>query len=344
MNTSATRCTVLMPVYNSEPYLVEAIQSILTQTFQDFHLLIIDDGSTDGSLEIARSFTDERITVLSNETNQGLVATLNQGLASIQTEYIARMDADDIAVPDRLERQITMMDAHPEIGLCGGYFEKFFPDSIPIKRQVVRPALTRDGIRFQLLLSNAFGHFTVMIRRAVLLQHRLIYSAAYPYAEDYELWTRFGQCTGIANIPHILAYYRVHGTASSVRFQEQQEHSAQRVRIQQAMHLGLEIRTEDRAIYDQLLALSFTGGVSELHVASRLLDELYRFGVEQLHQPRLLVLQWLNRYWYSACSRSAHHGLTIFWIYCSQPYGLKVRTRRTVKLLYYCLKRSNNTS
>lgn len=335
--TPEPRCTVLMPVYNGERYLAEAVQSILDQTFHDFRLLIIDDGSTDRSLELARSFTDARITLACNETNQGVAATLNRGLASIQTDYIARMDADDIALPDRLERQIAFMDGHPDIGLCGGYHQKFFPDDITGHTIMMRHALTHDEIRFRLLFQCTFGHSTIVLRRAVLQQHRLTYSTDHPYAEDYELWTRLVQCTRMANIPCLLVRYRVHAASSSQRFRQQQSQSCRWIRFQYAATLGLNIRVDDRAVYDPLLDRMFEGSLPELRAAGRLLGELHRAGVGQMGQSRHLVLRWLNRYWYPACAQSASAGLAAWWIYCSQPFGWAVYPSRTAKLLYRCL-------
>jgi len=116
--------TVLMPVYNGGPFLRSAIESILNQDFSDFDFLIIDDGSTDGSHEIAASYADPRIRLESNGRNLGLIATLNRGLDLARGTYVARMDADDIAFPDRLSKQLTFMEAHPEIGLCGTWYER----------------------------------------------------------------------------------------------------------------------------------------------------------------------------------------------------------------------------
>ena len=110
-----------MPVYNGERYLREAIDSILNQTFKDFEFLIINDGSTDLSVEIIESYADKRISLAHNGQNLGLITTLNRGFDLACGEYIARMDCDDISLPDRLEKQVVFMDNHPEIGICGSW-------------------------------------------------------------------------------------------------------------------------------------------------------------------------------------------------------------------------------
>lgn len=333
------RCTVLLPVYNGEAYLAEAIQSILRQTFQDFELLILDDGSTDGSVALARASDDARIRLEASATNQGMVTTLNRGLAMLQGEYIARMDADDIAAPDRLARQVAFLDEHPEVGMCGGYFRRFSPEHSG-RTGLEQPALGHDAIQFQLLFRSGICHSSVMMRREVLQKHGLAYSGAYPCAEDYELWVRLGRVTRLANIPHRLIDYRVHGAGISGRRGAEQRHSARRIRRLQAANLGLVIRPEDELLYDQLLARALAGGAAELQTAAHYLALLEGIGTEQLNIPRRLVLRRLNDYWYHACRHAAHQGLPIFRLYCSHPFGWATRPQRMGKLLLHCLRRS----
>jgi glycosyltransferase involved in cell wall biosynthesis len=113
------KITVLMSVFNGERFLRGAIESILSQTYKDFEFLIIDDGSTDASTNIIASYRDSRIRSLRSERNLGLAASLNQGLASSTGQYVARMDADDISLPNRLARQVGFMQTHPHVGACG---------------------------------------------------------------------------------------------------------------------------------------------------------------------------------------------------------------------------------
>ena len=119
------KVTVLMPVYNGEKYLKEAITSILLQTFDDFEFLIINDGSSDASVDIIQSFRDPRIRLVHNDTNIGLIATLNKGLKLAHGKYVARMDQDDISLPRRLEKQTYFMDNNPDVGVCGTWIKLF---------------------------------------------------------------------------------------------------------------------------------------------------------------------------------------------------------------------------
>src|ERR1017187_7276972 len=125
MKNNSPYITVLMPVYNAAPFLREAIDSILNQTFKNFELLIINDGSTDNCEEIILTYKDPRIRYIKNETNIKLISTLNKGIKLSKGKYIVRMDADDISFPDRIEKQVNYMETNPAIALCGTWFSSF---------------------------------------------------------------------------------------------------------------------------------------------------------------------------------------------------------------------------
>ncbi len=199
------KVSVLLPVYNAATYLREAVESILGQSFTDFEFLIINDGSTDASEEIIESYLDSRIRYIKNEKNIGLVATLNRGIELATGEYIARMDADDISLPERFARQVAYMDQHPEVGACGTAFQ-FFGDSEYISRN---PEDFRQA--FTLLSNNSsLGHPTSMIRRSVLMQHHIRYEEEYEYAADFAFWIRISQVSYLSSLPDVLLRYRWH--------------------------------------------------------------------------------------------------------------------------------------
>lgn len=214
------KVTVLMSVYNGEKYLKEAVDSILNQTFTDFEFLITNDASTDKSMEILRSYNDSRIKIVSNEKNLGLTKSLNKGLSLAKGEYIARMDADDISDPYRLEKQVYFLDMHPEIGILGTQYRLFDSNSRNSKIMVVPTCDVQ--IRWNLLFKCTFAHPTVMIRKNVLLVNKLKYDEAFFVAEDYELWTRLLKYTRGANLKECLLQYRIHSTNASVEHRKKQ--------------------------------------------------------------------------------------------------------------------------
>jgi len=219
MNTigyvDARRVTVLMPVYNAARYLREAIDSILSQSVQDFEFLIIDDRSQDDSRTIIESYDDSRIRLVCNSQHLGIVETLNRGLALASEEFVARMDADDVSVPDRLEKQCRFLDSNPEVGLVGGAVDLI--DRAGKVRRHCRYPLSDGVIRWQLLFQTAFAHPAVMIRKSVLDAASLRYRQEASHAEDSDLWLRLAEHTRLANLAETVLRYRIHEGAVTAR-------------------------------------------------------------------------------------------------------------------------------
>ncbi len=241
-----------MPVYNGEAFVREAVRSILSQTFTDFELLAIDDGSADASAATLESFADPRIRLVRNEANLGLIATLNRGIELAQGDYVLRMDCDDLSLPKRLQRQVEFMDAHPEVGVCGVWYLEF-GDRV---RRTTRCARDHDSIRCGTLFNPVVGHPTVILRRELLLKHGLRYDAEFLHAEDYRLWAEALRYCRFANIPEVLLHYRLHsGQVTSVHAQQQME-SAGRVRRALLQELGLEPTPDEFEVHQMLSALT----------------------------------------------------------------------------------------
>jgi glycosyltransferase involved in cell wall biosynthesis len=206
--------SVVMSVYNEEAYVAAAIESILNQTFKDFEFIIIDDGSADGTADIIRTYekTDSRIKAIRQE-NRGLIAVLNRGCKLSQGKYIARMDADDISLPTRFEKQFEFLEQHPEVGVVGTwtmvYKNRIFDH---IWQTPKCPELIPWGLFFK----TAVIHGSVMMRPHVLASAGYYRSRAL-YVEDYDLWARLVDRTKFANIPEALYVYNIgHGNICSI--------------------------------------------------------------------------------------------------------------------------------
>lgn len=201
--------SVVMPAYNAEKYLREAIDSILAQTYEDFEFIIINDGSTDRTKEIIQSYTDTRIIYLENERNSGICVTLNKGLEAARGRYIARMDSDDISFPERFAVQVDYMDKHPELGVAGSLVERFYDDDISY-HDFPPSETNKYKCRADLLFSTCVAHPATIIRKSVLDKHNFRYDEDFLGMEDYHLWWRISQYSPIVNIPKILLKYRIH--------------------------------------------------------------------------------------------------------------------------------------
>ena len=205
------KISVVMPTYNAEKYLKEAMDSVLSQTFSDFEFLIVDDNSTDATRSIINSYNDERIKLIEGEC-KGIAAALNKGIKAACGEYIARMDADDISLPERFETQVSFMDKHVDTGVCGTVTYKFGEEVDSIVEQL--PENDVD-IKTNLLFNVPLIHPTVMFRKSVLHEDSILYDQDYFCAEDYDLFLRLIPYTKFYNIQEPLVKRRIHGTNAS---------------------------------------------------------------------------------------------------------------------------------
>jgi hypothetical protein len=232
--------TVLLPAYNAEAWVGQAVESILRQSFRDFELLVIDDGSTDNTVALLNGYKDGRIRVVRHEANRGLIACLNEGLGLSRGALIARMDADDFAHERRLELQVAFLNTRPDVGICGTWFHLRQAK----RRTRVRTPVTHAEIAARLFFRSAFGHPTVILRRAFLQQFSLRYDPQSTHAEDFDLWVRASGHTHLANVPRYLLDYRVHSAQASSQHLQPQSAAASRVRLRQLATL-LPGATED---------------------------------------------------------------------------------------------------
>ena len=198
--------SVLMPVYNGEKYLNEAIESVLKQTYTNFEFIIINDGSTDTSEEIILSYDDSRIVYIKNPKNYKLIQTLNIGFSLANGRYIARMDADDISHPDRLYKQVQFLDVNEDYGLVGTGVNSLNGAN---KSQLLYHT-DHASLKFALAFYCPFIHPSIMLRKEVIKGMDAVFDSNYFHAEDYELWTRLSFITKMANLPEYLLDYRIH--------------------------------------------------------------------------------------------------------------------------------------
>ena len=317
------RVSVVMAVYNAERYLNEAIRSILGQTYDDFEFIIIDDGSTDRSSAMLKSFAegDPRLN-LHRQPNSGLIASLNKACGLARGAYVARMDADDISLPRRFEKQVQYLDAYKEIGVLGTWIQDIGADGQP---GPVWPLPTQPAtIRWFLMFGNCLAHPSVMMRRELI--QSLAYRAEAVHVEDYDLWIRASSVTGVANIPEVLLKYRVLSRSVSSRHLAVQERQA--AELQRGLRLqvvgtkqAVEPLTREilLRLYDAYRRKHSRDSGAESEIALDVLRRLYISG--ELRQalpgvlplfPKLFSLQALRkvlRYGVSYAG-NIHHGFT----------------------------------
>lgn len=205
LNQSLKLVSVVMSVYNGETYLREAIDSILNQTYSNFECIVINDGSSDKSLSIIKSYTDNRIVLINNEVNKGLIYSLNKGIEIAKGDYITRMDADDISLPNRFEEQLKAFQFQPSAVVVSSDYYLLNKD----KLSLIQTNFSNQSLKTILLFTPCFCHPTVMIKN-VFKEKNLYYNKEFIHAEDYKLWTDLAFCGNFYNIPIPLLKYRSH--------------------------------------------------------------------------------------------------------------------------------------
>jgi len=273
--------TVLMSVYNGEKYLREAIDSILNQTFTDFEFLIVNDGSTDRTAEILQSYDDPRIIIVDNEKNIGLTKSLNIGLRMARGEYIARMDADDMSMPDRLEKEVEFLETHRDYAVVGSFAKILNEDSevISFMDRPIEDAQIREFFR----RDNCIAHGSAMIRMRCLLDVEF-YDESIARAQDYDLWLRLSEKYRLANIPKYLYMWRKHDEQIEAKHIREQKISVvlamvknNIVDVEQATRLFINLLVEKTDVLRGIPITIVFSFISRLTFDRIELSKLYRF-------------------------------------------------------------------
>ncbi len=238
-----------MSVYNGEPYLRKAVDSILNQTFEDFEFLFINDASTDGTLEILKSYKDARMKIVNNEKNIGLTRSLNIGLKIAKGEYVARQDADDFSALDRLEKELNFLEINRDYAAVGSFI-KVVGESGEELYAIEKP-ITNKEIRNYLNISNCIAHGSAMIRMNCLYE-RGFYDESIPKTQDYDLWLRLSEKYKLANLPEYLYFWRRHKGNISFKNYNEQIHYGEVAKIK------AKRRKEKRDISDNLSVPDFS--------------------------------------------------------------------------------------
>lgn len=291
-----------MAVYNGEQYLAEAVECILNQTFGDFEFVIVDDGSTDGTPGILARYeqADARIRIHTHASNAGIVASANDGCRVAAGQIIARMDADDLCPPSRLERQLDYLTRHPEIGVLGAWFRVV--DQRGATTEIQRPPTMPGVIGWTLLFANCFCNSSVVIRREVLERASYYRPEAAHGTEDYDLFVRLSRVTRLENLPEILCSYRFWQGNISNRRAELQEPILVRI-VQDSISdlLGATISAKAARYLRGLTGVGnarLPDGLQEIREMAGLLRQSYRRYREKtpLRPAELRAISWSVAY------------------------------------------------
>lgn len=328
--------SVVMTAFNATLYIKDAIQSILDQTFSDFEFIIINDGSTDNTLAIAKSFNDSRLRIFSNDKNLGMAANFNKGIALSRGEFIARMDADDISLPVRFEKQITFLRKNREIGIVGSYVKTIGKSGGRTVRYFTRP----EEVKASLLFSTSLAHPSVMMRREIFSKFNLNYRAEFNPADDYDLWERASAFTKIANMPNVLLLYRVHEKNITSTKNEERKAGASEVRLRQIKKLGLEPTIEEMTMHNGEHLENISPPIRLNNVEKWLLKIRVANMSAQLYETNAMEAVLASR-WYAAAYNERSGALKTWKIFYGSPlnkteYPTIKNALRQTKFLLTC--------
>jgi len=321
--------SVIMPVYNGEAFLAESVQSILDQTFTDLELLIIDDGSLDSSVNIVQSYDDTRIRLIQNKKNMGLEYSLNLGLKEARGKYLARMDADDISLPERLEKQVSFMDANPDVSVCGTWAETF-----GVVNQIWKYPLTHEEITCWLLFGSVLVHPSVIIRKGAVTEAADIYDEGFSKAEDYYLWVKLSRKVRFANIGEVLIRYRVQEESLLGEHKKIQREAANRVRKIQLETLGLNVSEAEMELHSAVSQWKFQDKRDFLDRVDKWLMRIAQANVNAgIYDHEVLMRVLAERLW-SACNSATSEGFSVWKIFHSSTLSRYMDTEWKMRLKF----------
>lgn len=324
-----------MPVHNGAAYLREAVDSILGQTLADLELVIVDDCSTDDTVPIVSSYADPRIKLIRAPERLRICRGLNLGLDNSSGRYIARMDADDISMPQRLEQQVRFLERNPGTGICGSAVLRFGEglSSRPDKR----PRGSAD-VMAAALFDNPMVHSSVMFRREIVETNSLRYDDAFRNAEDYELWTRMFKYCKADNLDEVLLRYRVHKQSVTQVAGGGMDEAGCRVTARLLADLGLEPGSDEIVFHRYLGTGRMYPDRNRLSVCraagwlKKLLDVNHVRGVYTEGALRRAV----SAVWYRACYHSLHEGFWMVNKYYSFKWGECICASPWLDCLFAC--------
>ena len=307
---AAARISVLMPAYNAERYVLQSVQSVLGQTYEDFELLVVDDCSTDRTPVILASIQDRRLRVLRNERNLGIVGSLNRAMEHARGGYIARIDADDYCLPTRFAKQVQYLDAHPNVVLLGT--ETFILEDGKVRRERQRGDADPAVVRWRSLVSNPIGHPTMMFRADAAASLGTYLREEFKYAEDFDFSHRLLRVGDLAVLPENLVIYRHHrNNLTRTRRAEMVAKAAAVLAGAYAALLGQESAAEASLVAEHLMAGEPVRSVAALERLGALLDRLVTafLAANALSEDRVArVIAHASDVWWAAVQASLRAG------------------------------------
>ena len=325
---SDPQISVVMPVYNSEKYLKESIESILNQTFTDFEFIIVDDQSTDSSWQIIQEYAnkDSRIIAVKNTGKKGCYPARNCGNKLAKGKYIAVMDSDDISLPYRLQKQFDFMEQNPDIGICGSWAKNFGD-----KNDIIKTFLNHEEIR-----DITFFYCSMVHPSVIFINNGIFYSEEYNSTQDYALWCRKTNELNFANIPEVLLLYRRHSSQTDGFLQND---VANKIRLNNIQKIGIALSEKEKRIYLEIFSAIFSPkNKTELILATNMLNNVLTAGIK--HKYGKLFENHIRNFIRNVAENGIKNKATSLKLYCTTFRKWKIfkTPRANLRYIYHCLR------
>ena len=327
--------SIVIPVYNSQKYLKETINSVIKQTFTHWELLIIDGGSTDNTASIVHSYTDTRIKYIPTKKYLDIVDATNKGIHSASGKYIALLDSDNIMHKNRLLLQYLFLEKNQDISLVGSWVQKIDQNST-FTHHIFRPYISYELIRIKLLFGNCISQPSVMIRKSVIQKYK--YRSLYKEASDYDLWTRICSKYRIANMPKVLTYYRVHDSNRSTQYDVKKSYIFLDKKIIKNQFTKIEFHLSNSELEKQFgLEKKQSFSQNSLKEYEKWLIKLYIFNLENKKFDIKMFNYIIHSYWFRICCLAAQNGIAAYTIYSNSKISKLTNNKLRMKTLLYIL-------
>lgn len=333
--STCPRVSVVMPAFNAEKYIGEAIESILAQTLSDFEFIIINDGSTDSTSEILDSYRarDPRIRVHTQD-NCGTASAMNAGCQLACGKYVARMDADDISLPQRLERQVNYLEQKPELSICGTWMRTLGEGESKLVRYPDDPDVALSTLPFKLPIVGG----SLMFMRTLYSEKGVRYNPHVGATDDYLFVIDCSKYCQLASIPEVLYHYRRHATQVTSTQRERQHHFARQIRLQQLEELGIQPSEDEIDTHEAICTWDLEGDQVWVEKTEKWLAKMKLTNVRKQKYPQEAFARVLSDYWFAVCTRNAHLGLWAYRTFYNSQLSAdrSLETGRKLKFLAKC--------
>ncbi len=326
--------SVVMPVYNAAPYLQSSIRSLLEQSYAHLEIIAIDDASEDESWAILQTFKDPRLKIERNSQNRGISYTRNRAIQMARGKYLANLDADDVALSHRIRKQVQFMEAHPEVGVCGAWYE-IIPEQASTQSQVVIYSSNPQAIQADLFFGVSICDGAAMIRKALLMTHKLSYPENLHVAIEYELWRQLRSHCEFANLPEVLVKVRKHNR-NTTRDLELKMQNTMQVQDRLLREIGIEASQEDlRFHYKMLNTPARCIDLAYLKKIDEWLSRIYWAQQTRKIYPEPFFTQKLKEIWLRPMAAQAHLGLAYARLFAQSPLSPYQHYTPWQKLKFY---------